>query len=47
MIQEKIKKLSNILTEENHYTNTVLKSGTALREQLYDEMVARMEQQDQ
>lgn len=43
----KNKKIIKYLTEENQYTNTVLKSGTALREQLFSEMVARMEQQDQ
>lgn len=41
------KKVIKYLTEENQYTNTVLKSGSALREQLFNEMVARMEQQDQ
>ncbi|HGJ5877132.1 MAG TPA: hypothetical protein ACHBX0_13185 [Arsenophonus sp.] len=35
------------MTEENQYTDRVLKSGAALREQLFSEMVTRMEQQDQ
>ncbi|MGP1958555.1 MAG: S9 family peptidase [Arsenophonus sp. NC-CH8-MAG3] len=43
----KNKKVIKYLTEENQYTNTVLKSGIVLREKLFEEMVARMEQRDQ
>ncbi|MGP1925084.1 MAG: S9 family peptidase [Arsenophonus sp. NEOnobi-MAG3] len=43
----KNKKIIKYLTEENQYTNTVLKSGSVLMEQLFGEMVARMEQRDQ
>ncbi|MGP1927523.1 MAG: S9 family peptidase [Arsenophonus sp. NC-LC2-MAG3] len=43
----KNKKIIKYLTEENQYTNTVLKSGIVLREKLFDEMVHRMEQRDQ
>ncbi|MFP3029239.1 MAG: S9 family peptidase [Arsenophonus sp.] len=43
----KNKKIIKYLTEENKYTNTVLKSGSALMQELFSEMVARMEQRDQ
>lgn len=43
----KNKKIIKYLTEENQYTNTVLKSGNALKRQLFDEMVARVEQPSQ
>ncbi|MFP3014619.1 MAG: S9 family peptidase [Arsenophonus sp.] len=43
----KNKKIIKYLNEENKYTNLVLKSGSTLRKQLFDEMVNRIEQEDQ
>ncbi|XZQ55262.1 MAG: S9 family peptidase [Arsenophonus sp.] len=42
----KNKKIIKYLIQENQYTNAVLKSGISLKEQLFAEMSARIEQQD-
>ncbi|MGP1939509.1 MAG: S9 family peptidase [Arsenophonus sp. ET-DL9-MAG3] len=40
-------KIIKYLTQENQYTNTILKSGFSLKKELFIEMIRRMEQQDQ